>query len=142
VVPGVDLRTSGGLPGVTVGYSDLRVLRPVAARPDLPAERSSSIAFELPFCIRWTDARGDVRRVGLFVDRASPTTSRCSFVHHRYLGIEGHVAPGSSGASAGFGEMSLLVLPADGECAGSLHYRADDLEKCFLELRKERRSDG
>ena len=113
VVPGVDVRLGRGWDGVSLGWSDLRLLSatPGAFAPPVTGT-GQAVSWRWPLAFEWRGQGGKTyHAIGVRLldrDRQLPTAL---FIHRVQFGVDVYVAPCANGVSAGY--CSCSVLAAD-----------------------------
>jgi hypothetical protein len=130
VVAGLDARRGWLTQGLTIGWSDLRLLHASgapgtpAAHPEQPAQ--AGLHMKLPFYLAWREQGGGENRLGIFL-MGMPRLGR-AFVHHVRGGVSVMAGRHDSGFEAGLTSATHVAVPLDEPDDGLywIRYRSRD----------------
>lgn len=131
LVPGIDVR-AGVTRGVSLGWSDLRVLRPGDAAVEAPGD-----AAPIPTGLarRWRGDDGMWHAIGLFA-LPRPRGGR-AFVHHVRLAGSLLTDAGEAGVELGFASVTRVRVPLDSDEIHWIHYRSRSLAESQYRMLRE-----
>ena len=124
VVPGLDVRMGRGWDGVSLGWSDLRLLSvtPGAVVPPVIGT-GHAVSWRLPLALEWRGRGGNAyHAIGVHLLVYSRPVPMALFIHHVQLGADVYVAPCASGVTAGYCSCSVLAADPAGAGVWRLEY--------------------
>lgn len=133
-IVGIDVRAGSELPGLTIGYSEMELMRPVPAGGGIAPVEPAGLSYQFPFGLGWTTKEGVERHIGWFVfEPELPDRNDAWFACYTYLGT-GFGVGDRGGVFIGAGRATALSVAPEAAGIYSLIFDSRDSSENRLEV--------